>query len=186
MNVLVTGATGFIGSHLAERLLADGHRVRCLVRRTANRRWLGDPRLELADGSITEPSSLPAAVAGIDIIFHVAGLTAARSREEFFRGNHDGTKNMLEAAARAGKPLRFVHVSSQAAAGPSPTATPIDESFPCRPITAYGESKRAAEEEVLKYADQFPITIVRPPAVYGPRDNGVYTFFRQSNPAFFP
>jgi len=186
MNILVTGATGFIGSHLAERLISGGHRVRCLVRKTANTRWLEGANVELTYGGLSDKDSLGVAVQGMDYIYHSAGLTAARSPEEFFRGNYEGTKNLLEAAVGAGTVKRFVHLSSQAAVGPSRSATPIDETAPAHPITAYGESKWAAEEEVQKFASRFPITIVRPPAVYGPRDTGIYTFFQTVKAGILP
>ncbi|HZV12723.1 MAG TPA: NAD-dependent epimerase/dehydratase family protein, partial [Candidatus Kapabacteria bacterium] len=169
MKALVTGTTGFIGSHLAEQLLSKGYDVRCLVRKTANLRWLENKPFELVYGGLSDMASLVAAVKDVDCIYHVAGLTAAKSREEFLRGNRDATRNLLEAAGENGNALkRFIYVSSQAAVGPSPTAKPIDETFPYHPITAYGESKKAAEEEVQKFSSVFPITIVRPPAVYGP------------------
>jgi len=187
MKALVTGTTGFIGSHLAEHLLAKGYDVRCLVRKTANLRWLEGKPFELVYGGLSDMGSLAEAVKGVDCIYHVAGLTAAKSREEFFKGNRDATRNLLEAAGEHGKAIsRFVHVSSQAAVGPSPTAKPIDETSPYHPITAYGESKKAAEEAVQKFSSVFPITIVRPPAVYGPRDVGIYTFFQTMKSGLLP
>ncbi|HET7153034.1 MAG TPA: NAD-dependent epimerase/dehydratase family protein, partial [Candidatus Kapabacteria bacterium] len=91
MKALVTGATGFIGSHLAEHLLAKGYEVRCLVRKTATPRWLEGKPFELVYGGLSDMESLAAAVKGVDCIYHVAGLTAAKSREEFFKGNRDAT-----------------------------------------------------------------------------------------------
>lgn len=180
MKALVTGATGFIGSHLVDALLERGIEVRCIVRRQSNRRWLAGKPIELVEASLTEPASLPAAVKGVDVIYHVAGLIAARSMEEFMRGNRDATMNLLQAALRYAPNLqRFLFLSSLAAVGPAPSLSePVTEETPYHPLTAYGKSKRAAEEAVLAVAEQLPVTIVRPPAVYGPRDAATLPFFR--------
>ncbi len=180
MKALVTGATGFIGSHLVDALLERGIEVRCIVRRQSNRRWLAGKPIELVEASLTEPASLPAAVKGVDVIYHVAGLIAARSMAEFMRGNRDATMNLLQAALRYAPNLqRFLFLSSLAAVGPAPSLSePVTEETPYHPLTAYGKSKRAAEEAVLAVAEQLPVTIVRPPAVYGPRDAATLPFFR--------
>jgi nucleoside-diphosphate-sugar epimerase len=106
-------------------------------------------------------------------------VTKARTEAEYYRGNFEGTKNVIDAASRSVKKLsRFIHVSSQAAMGPSPTIIPIDESHPANPLTYYGKSKWAAEAYVQSYLGKMPITIVRPSAVYGPRDTDILEFFR--------
>ena len=183
MRALVTGATGFIGSHLAELLLAKGYRVRCIYRKTSNLKWLKDKPFELIEATLSNPESLINVVKDVDYIFHSAGLVAAKNDEEFLKANRDGTKNLLEAAVNyAPKLKRFLLVSSQTAVGPSESLdNPVNENSPLHPITAYGRSKKAAEDEVQKYKDKFPITIVRPPAVYGPRDIGVYDIFKVVN-----
>jgi nucleoside-diphosphate-sugar epimerase len=112
-------------------------------------------------------------------VYHVAGVTAAKTKEGFYRGNHLATKNLLSVCAQYNSHIkRFIHVSSMAAVGPSLNGIPLNEQTPFHPITTYGKSKMAAEQEVHKHSDTFPTTIVRPPAVYGPRDVGVYTFFQ--------
>jgi nucleoside-diphosphate-sugar epimerase len=179
VKALVTGATGFIGSHLAELLSSRGTFVRCLVRSTSNTRWLNHLPVEYADGDLFNAQALRDAVAGVDVIYHSAGLTKAKTAEEYIRANATGTRNLLEAAAAHNPGLRrFVHVSSQAAAGPSPTRTPITEEAPARPITSYGRSKWMAEQECHRLMNALPVTIVRPPAVYGPRDQDVFAFFQ--------
>lgn len=179
MKALVTGANGFIGSHLVELLVEQGWEVRCLVRRTSNLRWIEKLPVEFAYGEVTDPRSLEPAVEGVQIVFHLAGLTKARRAEDYFRVNEKGTENLL--AACAGKAVglrRFVLVSSQAAAGPSNGRTPRKEEDPPQPLTSYGRSKLAAEQVARRYAGQVPITIVRPPAVYGPRDRDLLVFYR--------
>ena len=179
MNALVTGASGFIGSHLVEHLLARGYSVRCLLRKTSSTEWLKNLPVEYVYGDLFTPEPLAGAVRGMDIVFHNAGITKAKTREEYFRANAGGTLNLLNAVAAENPGLRrFVFVSSQTAVGPSPTADPISEDVSPQPITTYGKSKLQAEQECLEMAGKFPVTIVRPPAVYGPRDKDILEFFR--------
>jgi dihydroflavonol-4-reductase len=179
MQALVTGASGFIGSHLVEFLLARGYTVRCLLRTSSSMAWLKDLPIEIVYGDVFNTPALENAVRGVDYVFHSAGLTKAKKKEDYFRANAEGTRLLLEAALKVNPALkRFVLISSQTAAGPSPTATPITEETPSHPLTTYGRSKRAAEEIVLGAKDRIPITIVRPPAVYGPRDKDIFEFFK--------
>ena len=187
MKVLITGATGFIGSHIAEVLAAKGHNLRCLVRRTSNLQWLQGVPVEFVHGDLFDETALRSAVAGVDYIYHVAGITKAKTRDEYFQGNQIATRNLLQAALRTTSGLqRFVHVSSQAAVGPSDKGAPIDETTPFHPLTTYGVSKMEAEKECLKLKDGLKITIVRPPAVYGPRDKDVFEFFNTMNRGLQP
>ncbi len=180
MKALVTGATGFIGSHTADMLLEKGFDVHCTIRKTSNLRWLKDKPFKLHEASFSEIESLKKAAEGADYIFHVAGATFARNFEDFLRSNRDGTKNLLEAAKQTAPDLkRFLFISSQTVAGPSQSLEkPKVETDACFPITSYGKSKKAAEDEVLKYKDIMPVTIVRPPAVIGPRDTAIFPLFK--------
>ncbi|MCU0681322.1 MAG: NAD(P)-dependent oxidoreductase [Polyangiaceae bacterium] len=180
MIVLVTGASGFVGSHVAEQLARAGHHVRALVRATSNVDFLQTlPGLEFVTGAIDEPSTLADAVAGVDGIVHAAGLIKARSSHEFHRCNAGGTANLL-AAARAHAPglERFVLVSSVAATAPSPDGSPVANDVEPRPVTDYGRSKLAAERLARAQAAHLPVTILRPPMVYGPRDRETCQLFR--------
>jgi dihydroflavonol-4-reductase len=178
MNVLVTGATGFIGSHLAELLLKKNYNVRCLLRKTSSTAWLKDLPVELVYGDLFDKEALRQAVYGVDYIYHSAGLTKAKTEEEYFRANTIGTRNLLDTAREHNPNLRrFVLISSQTAAGPSPSNHPINEDAPPHPITTYGRSKLAAEQECHSVGNAIRYTIVRPPVVYGPRDKDVFEFF---------
>jgi nucleoside-diphosphate-sugar epimerase len=162
-----------------DRLLEQGHEVRVLVRRTSNLRWLEGKNVQLVEGDIRDASTLEDFVRDADYVYHIAGVVKARDRAGYFDGNVKSTENMLEAAKRFAPNIRrFLYVSSQTAAGPSPSLErPIREDDPPHPITTYGESKIAAENAV-RAAGDIPWTIVRPPAMYGPRDTEIYIYFQ--------
>ncbi|MEK6582738.1 MAG: NAD(P)-dependent oxidoreductase [Nitrospirota bacterium] len=186
MKTLVTGATGFIGSHLVEELLRKGYSVTCLVRKTSDLQWIEGLDISLAYGDCTEKESLLNAVTGFDYIFHLAGLTKARNEKDFFLANTSGTENLIQAVAEKNPNIkRFVYLSSLAAAGPCYDRTPVSEAVEPRPVSAYGKSKLEAERIVLRHKDVIPLTIIRPPAVYGPRDKDMYTFFKMLKKGIF-
>lgn len=179
MIALVTGATGFVGRHLVERLQAEGYRVRCLVRSVSRPHWLRSADVEIVRADCTRSETLADAVRGADLVFHAASVTWAPRRAAYFQTNAVGTHNLLQAcAAHAPSLKRFVFVSSQAAAGPSPADRGLNESDVARPISAYGESKLLAERHVSAFRDRFPCVIARPSAVYGPRDNNFLPYLR--------
>jgi nucleoside-diphosphate-sugar epimerase len=179
---LLTGASGFIGSHLAEDLLAKGFRVRALVRTTSDLKWLKGLELELAYGSFDDQASLADAVRDVDYIFHIAAAKSG-SRDRIFRDNVEATVSLARAAVENAPGIRrFVFSSSQAAAGPSDRLEePRCEPHQCRPLSDYGRSKLEAERRLMKLADQIPLTIIRPPTVYGPRDTDVLLYFQWIN-----
>jgi nucleoside-diphosphate-sugar epimerase len=187
MLALVTGGQGFVGSHLCARLVAEGHRVRVLARPSSELRNLAGIEVDVVRADVTEPASLPSAVAGCDVVFHVAGALKGLTEEELFRVNADGTRNLAAAsAAAAPRPSRFVYVSSLAAAGPSPGGrTPRTEEMPPRPLTWYGRSKLAGEDAVRSVAG-LSWTIVRPPIVFGPRERDVLGYFRIARRGYLP
>ena len=187
MIALVTGATGFIGSHLVELLLKQKYAVRVLLRRTSDTVWLQGLPIEYVYGDLFDTNALREAVAGVDYVFHSAGVTKAKTAAEYFRGNTEGVKNLLDAVTQNNPGLkRFVQISSQTAAGPSPGKTPITEETTPRPITTYGRSKLAGEEACAERLGRIPITIVRPPAVYGPRDRDIFEFFNTMSKGLQP
>jgi len=173
--ILVTGATGFIGGHLAERLVAQGRAVRCLVRRTSSLASLPSSAIELAEGDLESGAGLDEALRGVDTVIHLAGVTKARTPAAYHLGNAQATANLVRAAADV---RRFVHVSSLAAAGPSSPHRPVTEEDEPHPVSHYGRSKLAGEEVVRESALAARAVIVRPPIVYGPRDRDVFQMIR--------
>lgn len=177
MKVLVTGASGFLGGHVAELLSKRGDQVRALVRTTSNRRHLESLRnVELFEGSVEALDRVRDAVDGVDAVVHSAGLIKARSTDEFFAVNVGGTSNLVE-AARKQRLERFVFVSSLEACGPSANCEPVPADQE-NPVTAYGRSKLAAEKVVLSAKDDMPVVILRPGAIYGPRDGEILEAFK--------
>lgn len=176
---LVTGGTGFIGSHLVETLLGQGDQVRCLVRKESSSRWIRGLEVEFVLGDCTDPLSLQSAVQGVDQIYHVAGITKATDHGAFYRINTLGTENLVRACVERNPNLqRFVYLSSQAAVGPCRGEGLSVETDPCLPVSHYGRSKRQAEEAILKARGRFGVVILRACAVYGPRDQDFLSFFR--------
>ena len=184
MKVFITGATGFVGSHLAEALVRQGHTVVALARRPEQHVNLANLGITPAPGSLENARALEAAMAGAEVVFHVAGATSARNETEFFAINEGGTRRVLDAARGAAPSARVVYISSQAAIGPSAQGLPADEDVAARPLTPYGRSKHAGELAVRGAG--LPWTIVRPSSVYGPRDKEFLKLFRLAKRGIAP
>ncbi len=170
MRILLTGGTGFIGKHLARRLVERGDTLVALVRRTSQRGPLEALGARFVEGELTSGQGLTEAVRDVDCVLHLAGVTKAREPEGYFQGNAEGTRNLMAALAEQPKPPRLVFCSSIAAAGPSTVERPRREEDPPSPISLYGRSKLGAELAVRDFADRVPALIIRPPIVYGPGD----------------
>jgi dihydroflavonol-4-reductase len=178
-NVLVTGASGFVGTNLVSALVQRGYSVTCLVRSTSDTRALRAAGVRLALGDILDPSAVRDAVRSVNTVYHVAGVIKAAHREDYFRVNQAGTRRILESVAESNPDLgRFVHISSLAAAGPTCGTRGLTEAEKANPISWYGESKLRSEEEALGFKKLFPVTIIRPSAVYGPRDKETLLIFK--------
>ncbi|MEO8055979.1 MAG: NAD-dependent epimerase/dehydratase family protein [Acidobacteriota bacterium] len=182
--VSLTGGTGFVGSHVADALLAAGYRVRALVRRPDDVAWLKGTGVDLVKGDVRDAATLPALVEGAAAVVHVAGKTSARSEAEYLASNAAGTANVA-AAARAHAPAaHVVMVSSQAAGGPSRGGLPVTHSSAPGPVSAYGRSKLAGEEALRRAGA--PFTILRPCAVYGPRETAIRDLFAAASKGLVP
>lgn len=128
--------------------------------------------------SLLDSSALRPVIQDADYVFHIAGVTKAKTKQEYSIGNVATTQNLLEACLSNRRLQKFCLVSSLTAAGPSGDGTPLVESDPCKPITAYGRSKREAEILCEQMTDRIPIVILRPPTVYGPRDQDILQLFK--------
>jgi nucleoside-diphosphate-sugar epimerase len=185
MRVLVTGASGFLGGHVVELLSRRGDRVRALVRSTSKRNHLESlPDVELFEGAVEDVERLDKALDGVDAVVHAAALVKARSTDEFFAVNMGGTSNLIE-ASRGRSLKRFVYVSSLEACGPSADGSPVSPDQE-NPISAYGRSKLAAEKVVLAAKDDIPVVILRPGAIYGPRDGEIFEAFKSIQRGLLP
>ena len=167
---LVTGATGFVGSNLVEHLRHQGWEVRCLVRDFQRAKHLQQSGAELILGQLDDFDSLLRAVDEVDVVFHAAGRVHALTDLQFAADNVEGTRNVARACAETSPPPALIFISSLAAGGPSRRGQPRTEEDEDRPISAYGESKLAAERAAVVLADRVPLSIVRPPIIFGQRD----------------
>ena len=175
MTLFLTGGTGFVGSHCARIFLAHGWRVRALVRRP-ERAGLLPGGVDVVQGHLGEPASYRESLKGCAAVIHCAASTSARNLAEFRRINVDGTAAIAAAAAAACPDAMFVHVSSQAAAGPARNGEPVRESDVPEPVSWYGRSKLESETAVARHR-RGPWCVVRPSVVYGPGDAGLLQMF---------
>ena len=176
---VVTGGTGLVGSHLIDLLIEKGHDVKCIVRKTSNLRWLDGKPVQIFDCGLFDKDKLKDVLKDADYIYHVAGVVKSKKPEGYYKGNVETTRNLLDVALDVAPNIkRFLYVSSQTACGPSIGGIHCTEKTLPHPITNYGKSKYEAEKLVETYMKRLPITIVRPPAVYGERDTEIYLYFK--------
>jgi len=179
-KILVTGASGFVGYHVVAALHTAGFAVRCLVRGRSRLKFIDAFEPELVRGDVTKPETLSPAVQDVDAVVHCAGLTRARRPEAFFSVNAEGSRHLCEACAQVGGRMQqLVMIGSLAALGPAagPDAPVTEDNLP-RPVGPYGRSKLAGQQIAASFRHRFPVTILLPPALYGPADVDFLTCFR--------
>jgi len=163
---------------LASALLQRGNEVKCLVRPTSNSQHLDKIGAQLVEGDVTSPESVRAAVKDVDYVYHLAGAVKALTPSQMWKANSTGTQTVVDACSARTTPPTLLYVSSIAAAGPTSSDQPKRECDPCRPVSRYGRTKRRGEVAAAKVADRLPVTIVRPPIVFGPGDGATLALFR--------
>jgi nucleoside-diphosphate-sugar epimerase len=178
--VAVTGGTGFVGSHLVDTLVAAGVELRVLVRDPASPRWIADRSVEWVAGSLEEKASLGTLVAGAGTVFHSAGVVTADTADAFEDANRGGTRRLVSSVREQAPSARLVYVSSLAAVGPAADPFGVGPEADPAPVSDYGRSKRNGELEVEATGDDLWWVVVRPPAIYGPRDTDMYELFKMA------
>jgi nucleoside-diphosphate-sugar epimerase len=185
MKIAVTGANGFLGSHVVERLLARGDEPVAVVRPTADLKWLHPLDIQVVRTPLDDPDALGRGLDGAEAVVHLAGATRARPLARFFDINVGLTRAVLDACAGAARPPRRVVLSSSlAATGPASSRAPLTESQPSFPVGAYGRSKYDAEQ-VLLGDRRVEGVVLRPPGIYGPRDVDVLQMLQLARHGIF-
>lgn len=185
MIAFVTGGTGFIGSHLVEALINSDEysEVRCLVRK--NEKWLSGLNYSKIAGDLNDLKALSKGLEGADVLFHIAGVVKAPKMKTFTQANVDATENLVRLAIR-NNVKNLVILSSLAAAGPS-NGSPKSESDKMSPVSMYGRSKKEMEERLHRInSEECSIKILRPPAVFGPREDQIFSFFKSCSLGICP
>jgi len=185
MKIFVTGATGFVGSHLIEYFLNRGDtEIIALVRNPDNLKWLKGLEIGVSKGDLFHIPDLPN---DIDYVFHIAGLTKASQMADYYTVNQQGTASLFRSLISQGlKPKKVICLSSIAVSGPSSGLVPVKEESSPAPMTHYGKSKLEGEMEARKYGDALPVVILRVGAVYGPRDRDFLSLFNLVKKGILP
>jgi nucleoside-diphosphate-sugar epimerase len=176
-RVLITGATGFVGSHVAQAFVRAGHEVRIAARAASDLRWISTLDAERVPLDVRgRPEDISRAVQNVDVIVHAAGITRARRAGDYYAVNADGTRRLAAAALRAGA-RRFVLIGSLAARGPDGRGHPASD---------YGWSKLEAERCLRSLNGRMEAVVLRPAAVYGPRDTDLLPLFGMARHGWLP
>ncbi|MFC1485048.1 NAD-dependent epimerase/dehydratase family protein [bacterium] len=180
MKAIVTGSNGFVGTHVVKTLQDKGFDITCLVRFPKKQKDSDDISYNCINYHDTKTLNCLDIFKIADYVFHIAGVTKGITKNDFYKGNATPTKNLLETVKKTNPNIkRFVLISSLAATGPAPNLkNPKKENDENYPIEFYGQSKLEAEKIALEYSEDIPITIIRPSAVYGPKDKDFLNIFK--------
>lgn len=177
MHIALTGGTGFIGTHMIDQLLSDGHCVSCLV--LPGQKYKPIPNVRYFEGDLRDSKSLEAFLQGSQTIIHLAGLTRAKTEGEFIEINAKGTECLVRTAKRVSPEFsHIIAMSSLAAVGPASDESGLSENAPLRPISPYGRSKKKLEECLRGFEPEVKWTVIRAPGVYGPYDRDFLQYFK--------
>lgn len=186
-TAVITGANGFVGSHLVDFLLQKNVKIKCIVRKSSDLKWLENKNVELDFCGLNDVNLLSKSFENASYIFHIAGTVKANNQAGFDYGNIQLTEHVLKASVASKNSLKkIVITSSLAAAGPSGIGAPHTEKVVCNPVSEYGKSKLKQEVLAERYFKDLPIVIARPPVVYGERDTEVLEFFQAVNKGIIP
>jgi dihydroflavonol-4-reductase len=184
-NILITGASGFIGSFIVEEAIKRNYTTFAGIRKSSSKEYLTNTNIHFLELNFSNENALDQSLqefttqyGKFDYIIHSAGLTKAKNKEDYFSVNYDNTKRFIHALQKNNLvPNKFVYISSLASFGPGLGDLPITQNQPQQPLTAYGDSKRKAEEFLLQ-TPNFPSVIINPTAVYGPREKDFYLLLK--------
>jgi nucleoside-diphosphate-sugar epimerase len=187
VKALVTGSSGFIGSHLTQALVKEGYQVFCLIRKNSDLKWTKDLDVSFIRGDFLNKNSLKKCVQGMDYVFHLAAVLNAGNWNTYYNANVRATQNLVQSCSEENPEIKkFVFVSSISASGPTYDKIFRDESCVCSPSSLYGKSKLLAEKAVFGFKDKIPVTIARPPNVIGPRQNELFIILKLLKKHIFP
>jgi nucleoside-diphosphate-sugar epimerase len=187
MKILLTGATGFLGSHAAEELSRRGHSLTALVRETSDTGLLESLKVRLIRGSLHHCEALGATLREVDAVIHMAGAIKALSQSDFFAVNAAGTANLVqEILKNSQRPKIFLHVSTVAVHNPEEGEDFCLAPERCHPLSHYGQSKLAGEMALRPLRGKVQTITLRPPILYGPRDRELLPLFRSIKKGWAP
>jgi len=187
LKIVLTGANGFLGSHLVDRLLKEEVDIHCIVRKSSNLKWLEGKNITLHTCGLEDIPAMSEVFENVDYIFHLAGTVAALKYEDYLYGNVDLTRNVFEATLpHAAKIKNIVVTSSLAVGGPSDVQNKLNEADGFNPVSLYGKAKVEQEKMCDNYSEKLPITIVRPSVISGEREVELFEFIQTVNQGFVP
>jgi dihydroflavonol-4-reductase len=185
-KVVITGANGFVGSHLVEYLLSKGYEVHCILRKSSSTKWIKDLPIFIHTCGLNNVELLRPILTDAHYIYHIAGVVKEKNWAGYEYGNVSITKNILEATLGSNTIKRIVVTASLACSAPAELGHPVSEDTPSNPLTYYGKSKLLQEQLTLGYADRLPVTVIRPPVVFGEREIELYEFYKAIKMHLFP